>query len=213
MKQKTNIKLLLFCSFLFFLMFSCSNNNQLQNGDFLFIAEDSGDLSGAINRVTQTEQKTAYSHIAIIEIKSDTVWVWDASPKRGVGKLALKDFIDEQKGEIHHYRIKKEYSKSLDNIWRIALQMSGKPYNFSYVLNDSSYYCSDFIYRLFAKDSIFELNPMTFIDPQTEKPDSGWIKYYANLNMDIPEGEPGCNPNGLADCNKLEYIGIFNPKN
>ena len=85
--------------------------------------------------------------------------------------------------------------------------MLGKPYNYSYILSDTAYYCSDFVYHSFEKDSIFEMNPMTFKNPGETEFNSGWIAFYKNQNLEIPEGEPGCNPNGMAASEKLEPIG------
>ena len=211
MLQK-NIKLLI-CFSCFLFLFSCSDKQKLQDGDLLFVAADTGNLSEAINRVTQTELETNYSHVAIIEIKSDTIWVWEAEPKQGTRKILLNDFIQEQETEIFHYRIKKEYAENIEKAWSLAETMKGKPYNFSYQLNDTSYYCSEFIYRLFAQDAIFELNPMTFINPETNNFDESWVKHYERLEIEIPEGEFGCNPNGLAASSKLDYIGKFNFSN
>ena len=55
-----------------------------------------------------------------------------------------------------------------------ANSMLGKPYNFNYILDDNSYYCSDYIERAFRKDKIFTLEPMTFIDPKTGKTNVFW---------------------------------------
>jgi Orthopoxvirus protein of unknown function (DUF830). len=175
----------------------------------LFVAAEDSGLSSAINRVTQTELKTDYVHAAIIRIDSGTIWVLDASPEEGTRKILLQDFIDDQESAIYRYRLKDEYTGSIKNGWILAEEMLGKPYNFSYVLNDTSHYCSEFIYRMFEGDSIFELNPMTFINPETGKFDDIWIAYYDSLGVAIPEEEPGCNPNGLAASDKLEFLGRF----
>jgi hypothetical protein len=87
--------------------------------------------------------------------------------------------------------------------------MLGLPYNFSYVLSDSSHYCSEFIYSAFENDRVFKLNPMTFKDPATGGYYPGWVDYYAKLGVAIPEGEPGCNPNGMAASAKLECLGVY----
>ena len=211
-KTKQILKPIL-CFLLFLLIVSCSDSNAIKSGDLLFIAQDNGNLSEAINRVTQTEMATNYSHVAIIEIKSDTIWVWEAEPKFGARKILLNDFMSEQTADVFHYRFKKEYSKNIEKVWALAETMKGKPYNFSYKLNDTSYYCSEFIYRLFAQNAIFELNPMTFINPETNNFDESWVKHYERLKIEIPEGEFGCNPNGLAASSKLDYIGKFNFNN
>ena len=199
------IKAMMYCV-LFLLLFSCSNENEIKDGDLLFIAEKSGDLSESINRVTQTQMKTNYSHVALIQVRSDSIWVWESAPAHGIRKIGFDQFIGEQDAEIHRYRLKKEYAKSIEKAWDVAERMLGKSYNFTYILSDTCYYCSDFVYRLLAHDSIFGLEPMTFIDPRTEKPDSGWVKHYEKLGIEIPEGALGCNPNGLAASDKLYYL-------
>lgn len=85
--------------------------------------------------------------------------------------------------------------------------MLGKPYNFSYIMNDTSHYCSEFIYLDFVADSVFSLEPMTFKDPVTKNFPAIWIEYYQKMGIEIPEGKPGCNPNGLAASEKLERLG------
>ncbi|RNC67027.1 YiiX/YebB-like N1pC/P60 family cysteine hydrolase [Proteiniphilum sp. X52] len=200
--------IILFCCLLA-LAYSCSNKNEIRDGDLLFVVAEDHGLSSAISRVTQTEMKTNYEHVAIIHISSDTIWVLDASPKDGTRKILLQDFMDERGSAVYRYRLKDEYRGSIEKGWILAEEMLGKPYNFSYIWNDTSHYCSEFIYRMFENDSIFELNPMTFIDPETGEFDDTWVAHYDSLGMVIPEGEPGCNPNGLAASDKLEFLGPF----
>lgn len=206
-KQLIRIGQLIAICMISLLIISCSHNNNIEDGDLLFVSKDNGSLSGAIDRVTQTDQSTNYVHVAIIEKRSGKIMVWDSSPKYGTQRTELNEFIQKQKGEVYQYRLKKEYQDKIKGIWEKAETMLGKPYNYSYILNDSSFYCSDFVYRLFSKDSIFELNPMTFINPETGEYDPEWVKHYNELGIEIPEGKPGCNPNGMADNNKLSFIG------
>ncbi len=208
MKRKN---IILFCCLLL-LVCSCSKKDGIRDGDLLFVATEDHGLSSAISRVTQTELKTNYEHVAIIHINSDTIWVLDASPKDGTRKILLQDFMDERGSAVYRYRLKDEYTGSIKNGWALAEEMLGKPYNFSYVWNDTSHYCSEFIYRMFENDAIFELNPMTFINPETGEFDDIWVAHYDSLGVAIPEGEPGCNPNGLAASDKLEFLGPFHVK-
>lgn len=200
--------ILLFCCLLL-LAYSCSDKNEIRDGDLLFVATTNYGLSSAINRVTQTELKTDYVHVAIIQVDADTIWVLDASPEEGTRRILLQDFMDGQESPVYRYRLNDEYTGSIKNGWPLAEEMLGKPYNFSYVWNDTSHYCSEFIYRMFENDSIFELNPMTFINPETGEFDATWAAHYDSLGVAIPEGKPGCNPNGLASSDKLEFLGRF----
>ncbi|HLV23440.1 MAG TPA: YiiX/YebB-like N1pC/P60 family cysteine hydrolase [Moheibacter sp.] len=183
---------------------------ELKNGDLLFVGNSSGNLSKAIDEVTQTEKNTNYSHIALVEKMGNEIWILHAAPQNGSERISLKEFIQEEKKDgsiIDIYRIKNKFRPDFDSAIKKAKTMLGKPYNFTYVLSDSAYYCSDFVYHSFQKDSIFEMNPMTFKNPGEENFNQGWIDFYHNLNMEIPEGQPGCNPNGMAASDKLERIG------
>ncbi|MBV6880203.1 YiiX/YebB-like N1pC/P60 family cysteine hydrolase [Epilithonimonas ginsengisoli] len=198
--------------FLFFLTLSCKtyNTSILENGDLLFVPAVETGLSGAINNVTQTEKKTSYDHIGIVKKESDNLYVLHATPKGGSQKQKLNHFLKEQTKlgqKIDVYRLKSEYKSAIPNSVSKAETLVGKPYNFNYILDDHSYYCSDFVERAFRANQIFTLEPMTFIDPKTNKTNAFWEKFYQDKNLKVPEGEPGCNPNGLAASEKLSKIG------
>lgn len=192
---------------------SCSTHKiALKNGDLLFVGNSSGNLSKAIDEVTKTTKSTNFSHIALVEKSGKDIWVLHAAPENGSERIKWDQFIDyarKDSSEIVVYRIKKEFKPDFENAISEAKKMLGKPYNFTYILSDSAYYCSDFVYHSFEKDSIFEMNPMTFKNPETEEFHPTWIEFYQKQNLEIPEGEPGCNPNGMAASDKLDWIGIF----
>jgi len=198
--------------FLFLLTLSCKtyNTSILENGDLLFVPAVETGLSGAINNVTQTEKKTSYDHIGIVKKESDHLYVLHAAPKGGSQKQKLNQFLKEQTKQgqkIDVYRLKSEYHHAIQNSVSTAENLLGKPYNFNYILDENSYYCSDFVERAFRENQIFTLEPMTFIDPKTKKTNAFWEKFYQDKNLKVPEGEPGCNPNGLAASEKLSKVG------
>lgn len=186
------------------------NTVQLQNGDLLFVTAKETGLSGAINNVTQKQKTASFDHIGILEKVGKKLFVLHAAPKEGSQKQSLKDFAEDQKRDQQNivvYRLKSEYQKSIPAAIEKAHSMLGKPYNFNYILDEGSYYCSDFVERAFRKDHIFKLEPMTFMDPKTGKINTFWEEFYTKKNLKVPEGEPGCNPNGLAGSEKLERVG------
>jgi uncharacterized protein YycO len=209
---KNNILLRFFALFLLFnLIVSCKNPaiSDVKNGDLLFVTAKETGLSGAINNVTQKQNNASFDHIGILEKNSDGVFVLHAAPKGGSQKQNLKEFLKDQADEgqkVIVYRLKPQYQSAIPGALEKANSMLGKPYNFNYILNENSYYCSDFIERAFRKDAIFKLEPMTFIDPKTGKTNTFWEEFYQKKNLKVPEGEPGCNPNGLAASDKLERI-------
>ncbi|WP_318846635.1 YiiX/YebB-like N1pC/P60 family cysteine hydrolase [Chryseobacterium sp. JV558] len=186
-----------------------TGNVQLKNGDLLFVTAKESGLSGAINNVTQKQKTASFDHIGILEKEGNRMFVLHAAPKGGSQKQDLNDFIKDQKKEgqeVIVYRLKPEYQKTIPEAVKKAESMLGKPYNFNYILDENSYYCSDFVERAFREEHIFKLEPMTFIDPKTGKTNAFWEEFYTKKNLKVPEGEPGCNPNGLAGSEKLERI-------
>lgn len=199
-------------SFLIVFLIQCNSNKEigsLNNGDLLFVTAKETGLSGAINNVTQKQKIASFDHIGILEKKGSEMYVLHAAPKGGSQKQNVKEFIKDQKDEgqrVIVYRLKPDYRKAIPVAIEKANSMLGKPYNFNYILDENSYYCSDFVERAFRDDHIFKLDPMTFIDPKTGKTNAFWEEFYHKKNLKVPEGEPGCNPNGLAGSEKLERI-------
>lgn len=214
MKEILNNKLILkFFALLFILnvIISCKSSviSGLKNGDLLFVTAKETGLSGAINNVTQKQKNASFDHIGILEKTKDGTFVLHAAPKDGSQKQKVEDFLKDQANEEQRvvvYRLKPEYQRTIPTAIEKGNSMIGKPYNSNYILDENSYYCSDFIERAFRKDHIFKLEPMTFIDPKTGKTNTFWKEFYAKKNLKVPEGELGCNPNGLAASDKIERI-------
>lgn len=181
----------------------------LRTGDILFRGAADANLSQAIDKVTQTGQATHFSHMGIAEVATDGVYVLNSEPEHGVFRQPLDSFLhpDGEKAEVVAYRLKAPFRKFIPEAMKRAEQLIGQPYNYSYILPDTGYYCSEFVYTIFAPDSVFKLNPMTFKNPQTGQFDSTWVAHYKKLGISIPEGKPGCNPNGMAASDKLERLG------
>lgn len=190
---------------------ACKNSisSGLKNGDLLFVTAKETGLSGAINNVTQKQKNASFDHIGILQKDKNGTFVLHAAPKGGSQRQNLNDFLKDQAGDgqkVVVYRLRPEFHKNIPDAIEKANSMLGKPYNFNYILDENSYYCSDYIERAFRKDQIFKLEPMTFIDPKTGKNNSFWEEFYNKKNLKVPEGELGCNPNGLAASDKIQRI-------
>lgn len=184
--------------------------NEVENGDLIFVGTTNDGLSGAINRVTQIKNHRNYDHVGIIEKSNDSIFVLHAAPKGGSQREEIHQFYKNQKNDTNSiviFRLVSQYQFAIPKAILKAKKMLGKPYNWSYILNDNEYYCSDFVERAFRKDSIFNLIPMNFINPVTKKIDDFWVEYYKNRNLDVPQDQPGTNPNQLAESDKLIEFG------
>lgn len=196
---------------LILLMCACQIDDELKlkNGDILFRGKQSGELSSAIDDVTQTGLDHHYTHVGVVEMIDGEVMVWHAAPEKGVVCETLAQFADSEKSDsivLGQYRAKELSKASVKEALKKARALEGEPYDFTYILDSKGYYCSEFVYELFAQDSLFKMEPMTFINPSTNAFHEGWINHYEELGLDIPEGLPGCNPNGMAASDKIEFI-------
>jgi uncharacterized protein YycO len=184
-------------------------NKDLMSGDLLFMTHPSCNLSKAIDQATQTKNETHFSHIGIVERDGDEISVFHSTPKNGVCCESLDQFLhpDEMEVIVAVYRLKEQYLKTIPQAIDSARGFLGEKYNHSFVHSDPGYYCSEFIYKIYAQDNIFHLYPMTFKDPNNGEFIPVWVEYYQQLGISIPEGEPGCNPNGMAASETLELLG------
>jgi uncharacterized protein YycO len=169
--------------FLFFTgFFACAqptNQIKLLSGDILFREKSSENISEAIDKVTQTSGATHFSHVGLVEVTETGIVVLHAYPEGGTCIVSLNEFLHPKGDSVRviAYRLKNEGQKAIPAAIQKAHSMLGKPYNFSYILSDTAHYCSEFIYRTFAADSIFKLEPMTFKDSQTGTFPAAWVDY------------------------------------
>ena len=182
----------------------------IKNGDLIFVGAQTEELSGAISRVTKISDKTNFDHVGLIEKTSDSIFVLHAAPMGGSRREEVHHFYTsqtEKKNKIVIYRLQKEYQSTIPNAITKAKTMLGKPYNWLYILNDDELYCSDFVERAFRNDEVFELIPMNFKNKETGIIDDFWIDFYKKKGKEVPQDEPGTNPNQLASSEKLTRIG------
>ncbi|MCB4806722.1 hypothetical protein LG651_00555 [Tamlana sp. 62-3] len=195
------------------LLVNCSSSPlQIQTGDIVFRSVTNAELSEAINEVTQTAKKSNYTHIGVCEVLNNMVYVYHSDSDTGVVKETIEEFYTSEKNDysVDLFRIKNIDNNQLQQALKKAKELVGKPYNFTYILEDEGYYCSEYIYEVFKNDSVFTLEPMTFKNPKTKTFHEGWVNHYNNLGIPIPEDKLGCNPNGMANSNRLQFIATIN---
>lgn len=203
-------QILLF-SVLFTTFLGCTNESkhQLKNGDLLFLYATDDSLSQAINTVTENSAERHYSHQGIVQITGMDTLVWHSAPNKGVIREKLSAFrkdIDGTERGMDIYRMHDSMEKHLPVIWKRANVLLGKPYNSTYIMEDEGFYCSEFIYALYSTYGIFQLEPMNFKNPETGSYPQAWVEHYQKLGIQIPEGKPGCNPNGMAKSPFLQKV-------
>lgn len=182
----------------------------LKEGDIIFQAMNC-DLCKAINAVTEGFDGKDFSHLGLIYIQNDSIYVIEAAGKN-VKLTPLEVFKTYTTETMYVGRLKRKFRKYIPKAIEFSLSQMGVPYDEAYLYNNGSYYCSELIYDAFLeayKKPFFELTPMTFKEPNTNQYFQVWIDYYENLKIEIPEGELGCNPGGISTSNKLKIIGVI----
>ncbi|CAE6697477.1 YiiX/YebB-like N1pC/P60 family cysteine hydrolase [Xanthomonas arboricola pv. corylina] len=185
---------------------------QLQDGDLLFVTAARTGLSGAIDDATARQDAPSFDHVALLAHDA-TGQVLLHADEQGSRQQPLQAFVEEANAkhrQIHVYRLTEEQRNAIPGAIAQARHMLGKPYNQTYVQDDNSYYCSDFIERAFRARHVFALQPMNFKNLQTGKISQYWTDFYRSKGMDVPQGLPGTNPNDMAAAPVLAYVGRLN---
>lgn len=198
-----------------FTSFSQSRNNfQFQTGDLVFQDLDCGDLCNAIEQVTPSVNNKHFSHVGMIYVVQDSVWVIEAIGK-DVHLTKLEDFLKRQtddKGnpKVIVERLKRAYQPLNTKAISFALNKIGIPYDDEFRYDNGKYYCSELIYDAYKTANnnveLFNFYPMTFKDPQNHKTMPVWKNYFKKLHEKIPEGRLGCNPGSIAVSDMLEIV-------
>lgn len=185
---------------------------KIEAGDLLFLDLDCGPLCDAIEAVTQGFAGKKFSHVGLISIRNDSIWVIEAIGKQ-VKETHLPVFLGYSKKKPTVGRLKSKFRELIPLAVAHVYSRFGYPYDEAFLPENGKYYCSELIYEAFLKANrgmpVFNLEPMTFKNPETGAFFPVWEEYYQKLGMEIPEGKPGCNPGGLSQSVALEILGEF----
>ena len=196
------------------LHFSCAKPNtfHLKNGDLLFQDLDSSPLCDAIEKVTTGFNNMNFSHVGIVTIINDKKYVLEAFVN-GVDTIELNTFLNrsldlDQKPKVVVGRLKKQYTYLIPKALIAGMNLIGKEYDEAFKIDNNKFYCSELIYDIFfqadQQNKIFNLEPMTY--KSNGKTMTIWIDYFNELNIPIPENEPGINPGGISRSKKINII-------
>jgi len=186
-----------------------AQKNKLKTGDLLFQKMNCGDLCEAIHAVTEGFNGYDFSHLGLVVIENDSVFIIEAAGN-AVRKVTLEQFSKNTQTTMFIGRVKSKYKKLIPEVISFSKQQIGIPYDDDYLYDNGKYYCSELIYDAFLKAygmPFFELQPMTFKQPNTNEFFPAWVEYYQKLKIEIPEGKPGCNPGGISTSKKIKIVG------
>lgn len=204
-----------------FVLFGCNSNKtnnkfEMKQGDILFQNTGTDEIDNAIKDVTATALAKNYSHVGIAMQKEGKWFVVEAIPKKGICQTPLQKFLDRHTNKLNKSqttvaRLDSYYQPYIATAITYGLERLNTPYDEVFLWDDSSYYCSELVYKMFStqdlpKDSIpFLTHPMTFND-STGNPMPSWESYYKKRNQPIPEGIEGTNPNLMASSPLITFV-------
>lgn len=207
--------------FILVYLFCCSCSNTTDTftykiGDLLFQDIDCGPFCNAIKKVTWGVDGKDFAHVAMVVSTKDTVKVVEAVGE-GVIITNLNDFLAKSSNKMGRPkvvvgRVKKQYHNLIPNAIEFSMSKLGASYDDIFDINNDLYYCSELVYYSFMndkKESIFQLEPMTFNDPETGLIFPIWQKYFNELQVKVPEGEPGLNPGSISRSDKIEIVHSY----
>ena len=191
---------------------ACSE--KLQDGDLVFVCADTTGMDAAISEATANDNFVNYSHVGIIECTKEGAFVIDATPKYGVSRRPLRQFVAEN-GTCHYYRImfwpaspEVFFNTTLDKYMREewiskAKSYVGLSYDPYFQPDNGKFYCSELVADCYFVPDVdkwipyFKPQPMNFQSPDGTIPEY-WVNLFDSLGVEVPQGVLGTNPNDLA---------------
>jgi len=190
----------------------------LQRGDLLFQDLDCGPLCEAIEKVTTGYNGAKFTHVGIVAKDCNDNFVVIEAVSKGVRATPLQNFLNKSFDAKNHPkvvvgRLKPAFAHLIPTVTENAMALRGRPYDKAFVIDNDAYYCSELVYEIFLRANngrpVFELQPMTFKDPNTGVTFPPWQEYFSKLGAPIPEGRPGINPGGISRSQALDIVYLY----
>ncbi|MFK8009107.1 MAG: YiiX/YebB-like N1pC/P60 family cysteine hydrolase [Saprospiraceae bacterium] len=193
-------------------------NFDLQAGDLLFQDGDCGSFCEAIEKVTFGIDGARLSHVGMVVPMGTNALAVIEAVEKGVkitptGEFFNRSMDGKNKSKVLVGRLKKEKQPLIPKAIQVAQSKVGSAYDSGFNMLNDSYYCSELIYAAFMEanggEPVFELQKMTFKDPDTKATFPAWKTYFKDLGMAIPEDEPGLNPGGMSRSPHVEIVHAY----
>ncbi len=196
--------------FILLLAFSCrQNQDRLQNGDLIFVglpagfSAEIGSMDEAISSATGEQSALNLIHVAIAEVKADSVWIIDATTVHGVDRHPLDTFLRDftrRDGRYPTFLVKRVKGVDVDAAVERAKTFCGRAYDFCFLPDNEDFYCTELVQRSYLDTEgkpVFESEPMNFKSPDGTMP-SYWERLFGQLGTEVPQGLPGTNPQKMS---------------
>ena len=196
------------------------SDTSFMNGDLIFVAKpanldnpaDTADMGSAIVAATGDSNVQNYIHVAIVERSGDSVFIIDATIKRGVARYPIDTFFtDFRNPDGTPLRFDVMRLKEWDNMDLFisnAKRYVGQGYDLYFKPDNDMQYCSELVrnaYRVNDSLYLFDEAPMNFKNANGSFPPY-WIKLFDGLGSPIPQDVMGTNPNSMSRSQLLRHV-------
>ncbi len=191
---------------------------ELKPGDLLFQDSDCGPFCESIEKVTSGIYGSKFSHVGIVVTESKGEFlvleaITDGVVETPLDSFFMRSFDENDNSKVVVGRMKKEHEHLIPEAIEFAKTKLGIAYDEVFDISNDKYYCSELIYDAFKyanhDEPIFQLQKMTYVDPETNSTFPIWIDYFQKLNVPIPEGQPGLNPGGMSMSKYLDIVHFY----
>ncbi|MBO4752578.1 MAG: hypothetical protein J5526_07525 [Bacteroidales bacterium] len=191
----------------------CRHNGKgIETGDLLFVGlpldysveGDTASMASAIAAATGDEAQVNYIHVAILEKTPDTIYVIDATLKRGVARYPLDTMKEDfrlRSGDYPIFTVKRLKKNKEGERWIAkAREYEGRGYDLAFLPDNEEQYCSELVWNSYLDkkgEHIFHSAPMNFKSADGSYPPY-WVWLFSRIGMPIPQDVEGTNPNDMA---------------
>lgn len=199
------------------LLSACSPAQEsLRSGDLIFVGlpfdYQSGDSMDSAIAAATGDGRLNLIHVAIVDVAPDSVYVIDATMKRGTSRHSLQSFVSDfrlRSGDYPVFLVKRLTVEAPDAVAH-ARALCGQPYDSLFAPGNGAQYCSELVRDSYLSPEgayLFEESPMNWKDADGNYPDY-WVRLFGRMGVDIPQGVPGTNPQEMAQSPLLVPVEV-----
>ena len=193
--------------------------DRLQNGDLIFVGlpvgydAETGSMDAAIASATGEKDALNLIHVAIAEVKADSIWIIDATIAHGVDRHPLDTFLTDftlRDGSYPAFIVKRVKGVDADAAVERAKTFCGRNYDLHFLPDNEDLYCTELVQKCYLDaggNPVFESEPMNFLAPDGTMPPY-WEWLFGKLGTEVPQGLPGTNPQKMVESDCLIDVKI-----
>ena len=215
------MKRLFLAAFVLILLTACSGGDRLRTGDLIFVGipldyaveAPADSMDTAIAASTGVAGGLNLIHVALAEVKADSVWIIDATLRHGVDRHPLDTFLTDftlKDGSLPVFIVKRAEGVDPEAAVGKAKTFCGQPYDLYFLPDNGAMYCSELVRESFldaAGRPVFDNEPMNFRAADGSMPPY-WEWLFGRLGTPVPQGLPGTNPQGMSASPVLKEVPV-----